>query len=327
MLRGYEAATLLCPSAVTGGPQALHQLAHALNTFGLPTEIAYYRAGGRIVRKGGRFICIAPERNVCLTAYEKYNPVPSAGWSFNEKHLIVLPEVMITQYRSFSPNPVAIWWLAVDNAFRSSNQFSDKEFRKSIFSDASLHHFHPTAYARAFLRTQGIERTTMLSDYTDDQFTTVASRGPNPDRTVAHNPRKGSKLADAFFARNPDLDRRPIEGLSRREVWEAFRKTQVYVDFSHFPGRECMPREAAVSGAVIFVHHMGAARFYEDYPLPNFYRFTSAHVESGELRRKIDAVFANPLRFWKDQESFRRSTAWEKNVFFDQVARSLGLRR
>ena len=42
---------ILCPPVVTGGPQALHQLAFALNRLGLPTQMAYYQGAGSFVER------------------------------------------------------------------------------------------------------------------------------------------------------------------------------------------------------------------------------------------------------------------------------------
>ncbi|GLS52014.1 hypothetical protein GCM10007886_01960 [Methylobacterium gregans] len=313
--------TLLCPAMVTGGPQALHQLAFALNRRALPTQLAYYANGGQLVREGDAVRCVAPPQNPCLVAYDKYCPVPAERFALTSDHLVVLPEVLAHLHRAYAPAQAAVWWLSVDNAFHERAALLNEKVRLELFADRGLRHWAPTFYAREFLRRQGVPEIAMLSDHVDDQFTTWQPEGPGPDAVVAYNPRKGGELAAAFFARHPDLTPRPITGLDRRGVWAAFRRARVYVDFSHFPGREFMPREAAASGAVIFVRNRGAAQFYDDYPLPDAYRFTDAALEDGSLYARVSAALAEPESHWLVQESLRQNVRWEAETFERQADR------
>ncbi|MFC6777298.1 hypothetical protein [Methylobacterium gregans] len=239
-------------------------------------------------------------------AYDKYCPVPAERFALTSDHLVVLPEVLAHLHRAYAPAQAAVWWLSVDNAFHERAALLNEKVRLELFADRGLRHWAPTFYAREFLRRQGVPEIAMLSDHVDDQFTTWQPEGPGPDAVVAYNPRKGGELAAAFFARHPDLTPRPITGLDRRGVWAAFRRARVYVDFSHFPGREFMPREAAASGAVIFVRNRGAAQFYDDYPLPDAYRFTDAALEDGSLYARVSAALAEPESHWLVQESLRQ---------------------
>lgn len=316
-----RSVTLLCPAMVTGGPQALHQLAFALNRRGLPTRLAYYANGGRLVREGDAVRCVPPPQNPCLVAYDKYCPVPAESVALAPDHLVVLPEVLAHLHRDYAPAQAAVWWLSVDNAFHERAALRDAGVRAALFANRALRHWAPTFYAREFLRRQGVPEIAMLSDHVDDQFTTWRPAGPGPDPVVAYNPRKGGALAEAFFARHPDLTPRPITGLNRRGVWEAFRRARVYVDFSHFPGREFMPREAAASGAVIFVRNVGAAQHYDDYPLPDAYRFTDAALEDGSLHARVAAAIAEPETHWEVQASLRQNVRWEVETFEKQTDR------
>lgn len=273
---------------------------------------------------GDHVVCKQPTANPCLSAYDKYNPIPSRGWKSTPTHLVVVPEVRASLYSMFRPSRVAIWWLAVDNAYHASSKLRDKGFHDQFFADTELIHFCPTQYARTAIGKSGAERPYLLSDYTDDQFTTWRSRQPNKGLGIAYNPKKGAALAAEFFLRHPDLKAQAIAGLTRRDVWCTFRETLLYVDFSHFPGRECMPREAAGSGCTIFIHNRGAAAYYYDYPIPNYYRFSTEDVGSGSLYRRIRAALDEPSVTWNDQAAFRQLVRGEKSVFFKQVADILG---
>ncbi len=320
---GIKAVTVLCPVAVTGGPQALHQLAHTFNTLGLPTRIAYYGAGAQMRREGLEIICRPPAENPCFQAYDKYNPVASRGWTLAPDHLVVLPEVRASEFSGLAPARVAVWWLSVDNAFHQKSPLRDENTKAALFEDRSVMHWAPTFYAREFLRREGVPVVPMLSDYVDEQFTTWRTTAPNPEPVIAYNPRKGGELAASFFARHPDLTGRSISGLSRRGVCDALQRARLYVDFGHFPGREFMPREAAGSGAIIFIRNRGAAQFYDDYPLPPEYRYDDVELEDGRLYARVSAAIARPDPAWGRQEQFRQNVRWERVQFLQQAARTI----
>ena len=60
--------------------------------------------------------------------------------------------------------------------------------------------------------------------------------------------------------------------MSRAEVREALCKVKVYADFGSHPGRDRMPREAALCGACVLTNRRGSANFAEDVPLPTLYK-------------------------------------------------------
>jgi hypothetical protein len=100
-----------------------------------------------------------------------------------------------------------------------------------------------------------------------------------------------------------------------------------YVDFGHLPGKDRLPREAAASGAVVFVRKAGAGRFADDFPIPDFFRFDDDDVASGELFRRIAAVQESPQRFWADQAAFRDGIRSERDGLYDQLLALRGLDR
>jgi hypothetical protein len=323
MSMGYvKRVTFLCPTVVTGGPEAIHQAAQVLNGQGLPTDIAYYGPGGSLRLDGGQLVCDPPEANRCLTAYERYEPVVCRKALLRRHHLVVLPEVLAIQARLFQRASVAVWWLSVDNGLPGV----DEAGRRRFFADRAVKHLHQSAYAEDFLRGWGVT-SEPLADFTDPVFTSVVPEAPNPDPGVAYNPAKGADLAAAFFAQNPEVRGVALRGMSKAEIVESLRRTMVYVDFGHLPGKDRLPREAAASGAVVFLRRLGAGRFAEDFPIPDFFRFDADDVASGELARRVAAVQADPGAFWAQQETFRAGIRAERTEFCDQLLALRGQRR
>jgi hypothetical protein len=315
-------ATFLCPALLTGGPEAIHQAAQALNEQGVRADIAYYGAGASLHFDDGQLLVTPPPDNPCLTAYAHYEPVVCRRILLRRHHLVVLPEAIAFQTAPFSRATVAVWWLSVDNGAVPADLFA----RKAFFADRDLVHLAQSAYAADYLRSQGVTRTYPLGDYTDPAFTEVAPSGPNPDRVVAHNPAKGAELAAAFFAGDPAAVPLPLRGMTKEGIGAALRRARVYVDFGHLPGKDRLPREAAAAGAVVFVRRLGAGRFAEDFPVPDHFRFDEADVASGELARRVAEVQADPAPHWAQQEDFRARIRAERSELADQLRAIRGRR-
>lgn len=315
--------TFLCPAVTTGGPEAIHQVAQLLNTEGIRADIAYYGAGGALTLDGGRLRVTPPPLNPAPAAYAHYRPVACEQALLRRHHLIVLPEVLAVQAASFPGASVAVWWLSVDNALVDVPDTS----RRALFADRAVRHFHQSAYAADFLRSAGVPASTPLGDFTDARFTAVVPAGPGADPVVAYNPAKGADLAGAFFTGAPGISPAPIRGMTKDQIVDRLRSTRVYVDFGNLPGKDRLPREAAASGAVVFVRRLGAGRFSEDFPVPDFFRFDEADVHSGELARRVEAVLADPGPSWAQQAGFREEVFAERDTLRAQVRDLLGRRQ
>lgn len=321
---GYvKRVTFLCPTVITGGPEAIHQARQVLDEQGLQADIAYYGPGGTIQVDDGQALFGPPDVNPCTSVYANYRPVATERILLRRHHLVVLPEPLAAHAPMFGRASVAVWWLSVDNGLPGLDALA----RRAFFADTAVKHFHQSAYAEDFLRRHGVEASYPLADYTDPEFTSVVPEAPNPDAVVAHNPAKGGDLSGAFFAAHPELRELPLRGLSKSDMAATLRRTRVYVDFGHLPGKDRMPREAAASGAVVFVRKRGAGLFRADFPIPDFFRFDEDDVASGELFRRVAAVQADPASFWDQQEDFRAGIRAEHEDFRDQVRALRGQRR
>jgi len=324
MSLGYvKRATFLCPAMTTGGPEAIHQAAQIMNEQGLPTDIAYYGGDSQLNFDGGQVLVRPPSENPCTDAYAKYEPVPCARFLLRRHHLVVLPEPLAVQAPLFSRASVAVWWLSVDNGLLGV----EAGIRRAFFADRSIIHLTQSAYAADFLRRNGVTASFPLSDYTDPAFTSWAPSGPNAERAVAYNPVKGADVSAAFFAAHPDVRPLPLQGMTKAEMVATLRETMIYVDFGNFPGKDRMPREAAASGAVVFIRALGAGRFQEDFPVPDFFRFDEADVASGELQRRIATVQQDPAPYWAQQAEWRASIRGEQDELAEQLLTIRGRRR
>ena len=326
-LSRYRQVVIFCPVAASGGPEAIHQLSLSLHALGVACHIVHTddRHGARVV--DGKLVMLRPPHPTMTQVYAAYAPQYRDEIPIGPDTLIVLPEGLARAQRSFSGCGVAIWWLSIDNVFRALEGLDAEAELARVLQRPDLFHLHQSAYARDWLRTRGVERLFDLGDYTSPNFTAVPATAPARAPSVSYNGSKGSELAEDFFAANPDFEALALRGFSKPELQAIFRERMLYVDFGHFPGKDRLPREAAVCGGIVFVRRQGAAASYEDFPLPDDFKFSEEDVASGALRARLQAAIADPEGHWARQAQFRSLVAWEKAHFHDQVMRLWGVRR
>lgn len=327
LLSRFKRVAILAPAGTTGGPEAIHQLAHSLNTLGVRCDIAYFGAANQVQIEIDRIICRPPGHRPSMDYYRSYHPQVSEEIPVGPDTLAILPEAVANHHVHFKNCGVALWWLSVDNALRAQPALREPDRRAQLFGRSDLIHLHQSVYAREWLRANGAKNLYELGDYTSDAFTGAPARTFSPRPIAAYNANKGADIGREFFSENVKFEGLGLRGYAKTQLKAIFSERLIYVDFGHFPGKDRMPREAAVSGSVVFINRQGAGEYYDDFPLPDFFKFTAQDVTSGSLQARLDAVLADPEGYWAQQEFFRALVIWEKAQFHDQVMRLWGLRR
>jgi hypothetical protein len=316
----YSRVILMSPvDAITGGPEALHQLAFSIRQQGGEAGMAYY-AKDKGIDFSQTHVRPQTVEGKALEAYRRYEPQPYQDIELTASDLLVFPEVMASFATMDFACPKAIWWLAVDNALSANPALRYPRMPHRVFEDRDITHFYQSAYARQFLLERGAKKLVPLADYTG--IDEVIQWVPEPlERTVdvALFPNKGAELAQAFVASAPELSYTLIQNMSRAEVGEALRQTRVYIDFGGQPGKDRVPREAAISGNVVFLHHQGAGSYYEDSPLDDVYLFTQEDIRTGNLKARVQLVLQNRLHNFEQQSYYRQRVLNEQQEFGIQV--------
>jgi hypothetical protein len=317
---------IFSPWGATGGPEALHQLGFTLNTLGVRADMVYFGAEHAVEIEPNQIVCRKPSAPRMAEIYAEYDPQVSATIPLDDHTLVVLPEALANRTAPFRNGVVAIWWLSIDNVYNVWPQFADLEVARACAAAPGLVHLYQSVYSREFLRNLGAVRLHELGDYTSDIFTRQILRAPPEEPLCAYNAAKGGELAQDFFANHPRFEALALRGFSKAQLRDIFRRRLLYVDFGHLPGKDRLPREAAASGSIVFLHRKGAGAFYDDFPVPDFFRFDIEDVASGALAEKLGAVVADPASHWAQQQVFRTGVGWERRLFAQQVMRLLGRR-
>ena len=280
---------VLCPAAtVTGGPEALHQLVDSASRQGLDAVMVYLP---------GEYHTVPP-------AYAHYAIRTISEAEIYPTDVVVLPEVMAPDAPMYAYATTCVWWLSVDNAPPGSYNKGDLVLAQS-------------EYAYRALRAQGRDPR-FLGDWTDTSVFREQHL-PREDRVVV-NPAKGGFIRDRFAQLCPDIPLVEAKGLDRRGVAHLFATSKVFVDFGDQPGRDRMPREAAASGAVVFVRNAGAARFRQDYTMPEEFFFGVTDGDLVRLGEQLREVLRYEAGAHVAQTHYREHINHERVIFDRQVA-------
>lgn len=241
---------VLCPCWVkTGGPEALHQLAFNLHQLpGVTCSIFYY--GKRV-----------PE---VIQEYQSIYPVPKTEQLNQPGAHIVFPEgIAPDEIPCPSGGSRWVWWLS-----------ANRHFLMSQYMDCG--HLFQSEYARQKITALGAKGL-MLTDYIREIFTGKEATTVQRQPWIAYNAAKSS-LAALILSRTQQFALLPIQHMEAPQVRHVLSQCKIYMDFGAHPGRDRLPREAALNGCMIITGRDGAAGNDIDIPIPDVYK-----ISVGEL--------------------------------------------
>lgn len=323
--RNYKKILIVCPAgAISGGPEALHQLASHMNSLGLKA-----------------YMCYLPFTHKSLTpqSYERYM-TQTSPYEDSRDNLIIFPEVFPMLALNVKYAQVGLWWLSLDNFLerRYVSSFYDKiRYFKRVIQGRrpwggaqalkKLLHFSQTEHSSLYLRSFGIEPTPLIDSINEDFLTKrYLDRIEEKQDLILYNPTKGWKVTYKIIEAFPNWKFEPIKGLDRDQLTEKLFQAKLYIDFGHHPGRDRLPREAAMHGCCIISGKLGSASNDIDLPIPSQYkidsnspRFIKRFEEiTSQILENFPSHYAqfNSYREWlmEEPQIFRKQI---ENFFFD----------
>ena len=270
---------VVCPAnAVTGGPEAMHQLVHTANH----------------VERGSAAILYWPFLpQTTPQPYQHYVCPKILRDQVPEDALVVFPEIWPDVAHTFK-NRCALWWLSVDNFGSHGQRNLDK---------ISLH-LCQSEYAWQHVERFG--KRMMLTDWVSVE-PVLRERQPQ----VVVNPAKDAGLLRPFVE-SGRFQVAQLGGMNSGQVSEVLHASKVYVDFGKHPGRDRLPREAALAGCLVLSSNLGAARYWEDMPLPDWYKFDTLDEVLGKVAelmvRELPSASQLVYQTWvaKNRSVFKR---------------------
>ncbi len=116
----------------------------------------------------------------------------------------------------------------------------------------------------------------------------------------------------------PDVEFRAIEGMTYSDVCRALAESSLYVELGHLPGRDRLPREAALAGTPTVLLARGAGFCWADFPLGEKYRIPYTVDWAQQMAPVIREALADPSEIVATQQPFLEWVLGEK-VRYEQA--------
>ena len=91
-------------------------------------------------------------------------------------------------------------------------------------------------------------------------------------------------------------------------------ESQLYIDFGHHPGKDRMPREAAIRNCMVMTSKLGSAGNDIDVGIPENYKFTSNDESLEKISKSIHYALDNYLNEIHKFEKYRETIRNEYNT-------------
>ena len=316
----YKKILVVCPSNMTtGGPEALHQLVRHMIDLGLNAYIVYLPFG--VPAK-------APK------AYEKYQ-APVHNYEDTSGNIIIFPEIYPMLALKVKNAKAALWWLSLDNFLERKNISVVRDRyhliraiirrKKPLFGAKSLKNlinFSQTHHSTQYLLTCGITPVPLIDSinevFLNEKYQDYKKSKQN---IILFNPTKGKEVTKQLIKQFPNYKFMPLTGYSPEEMSTLLYNAKLYIDFGHHPGRDRMPREAAMHGCCLITGVLGSAGNAVDLPIPKQYKLNPNDInfflKFGSL---VEVIFTKFDTHFEAFEQYRHYLQKEPVIFKQQIA-------
>jgi len=339
---------IACPANVaTGGPELLHQLAyHFINDLNVEAFIYYYNFNSKKFKTP-----VHPEYQIYNVPY-----VLEIGEDEDiEKNILIVTEVQNALFllQRFRHIRKGVWFLSVDGYYyskltkkdffipRAINKIIKKIFKKPLIdfditsqevlnklvvkhdyrkdSLLKLASFYMTNTYRGLKWFSDLTPLYYLSEYINEFFLKTQTDLSQKKDIVAYNPKKGFSFTKKIIRYAPEIKFVPIINMTRQQVIKTLQKAKVYIDFGNHPGKDRLPREAAILGCCVITGKRGSAKYFEDVSIPEEYKFEDTKENINKIIQKIRFCFKNYKKAVEDFDYYRNVIKREKEKFLQDI--------
>lgn len=325
---------MICPKGVqTGGTELAHQLVDYLNN---NNKICYM-----VYCENGKFVnADIPD------GFKNYNILLKDTITDDNQSYIVIPETFLYFSKLFQKSKMVFWWMSFDNYFSNADLNTYYKFyNKGLLSlrqlaskiknydsnaiisfseikkidESRILHAYQSKYVSDMLHSLGIHKQLPLSDFINLDFLKNKSAGlpSNRKNIILYNPAKGYKITQKLIDLMPNIDFIPLKGLKRFEMMELFQRAKVYIDFGNHPGKDRIPREACINDCCVITGKNGSAKYFEDVPIPEIYKFDDDELEN--VRKLILDIFENYEKHIKNFVYYKSKILDEQKIFYAEI--------
>ena len=172
-------------------------------------------------------------------------------------------------------------------------------------------------YGQSFVRRHLNREAFIITDY-PRPMPSVADVN-RQSNVVTYNGAKGQWKIKELQALLPGVEFRPIQGMSFDEVCRTLASSALYVEIGHLPGRDRLPREAALLGTPTVMLARGAGFCWGDFPIGIDYRIPYTVDWAQHMAPVIQSALDDPETIRQAQEPFRAWVEGEKGRYDREV--------
>lgn len=291
------------PRLVTGGPEFLHQVCAGLRENGILAYIYYENCHPTLSPQ-------AP----CYTA--RYNNPWTTFIPETPAAALIVPEIYVedlfqTKYYSFTK---FILWESVNFYLTTIG-----EALLNFFPPNTIH-LSPTKYADEYLSFahEPKENIITVTDYISKEFLNLKKISTPKENLITYYAPKGNRFTSIIVK---ELEKKynysflPLEHYSTEELINILSRSKVFLDFSYFPGKNRMHREASICDNIIFTSNLGAAKYKEDVDIKDEYKFSPIGENLKAAEDKIHDCMENYDKYILDFKEHKEESLKEKEIF------------
>ncbi len=312
----------------SGGPELVHQLASQLLKMDYNVNMFYLPANSNF-----------NPADPVDPLYRKYYIPFVRNLEVSHKNIMIVPESSSLNLYVSKKMRRIMWWMSVDNYINNLCNILKKFKQNPLEStmpqffyfdknDSDIEHWVQSDYAEIFIKKNGIadKQIHKVRDYLNEAFLRRASKIDisQKEDIVAYNPVKGFEFTQKLLKVAPEINWRPIRDMTPEEVQQLLAKAKVYIDFGNHPGRDRIPREAAISGCCVLTGRRGAAANPNDIAIDDSFKFNDTDENIIPIIERIKDIFANFETNYKTHQHYRDQIMKEPSNFDFDVKAAFG---
>jgi len=271
----------------TGGPEALHQLCAMMRLQNMDAAVLYY---------GHR------DPNI-IESYAKIYGNPEFRGGVDGTAILIIPEAEDPAlWKAMGWQTLCVWWLSATRVYPLDDYFE-------------LYHCFQSFYARKHCEIFGL-RGIMLTDYlAETKLHPVHEKSPKCNVILINH--RSAHLVKFIAKALPEFEICLLAGMDHSRVITEMLRGKVYVDVGWHPGRDRMPREAAMAGCIVITGNFGASSG-DDIPIPSEFKLANLTIE--DLCRLIRMSIENYEEYYRRFEYYRHWIRQQEKEFQREVA-------
>ena len=312
----------------SGGPELVHQLASQLLKMEYNVYMFYLPANANF-----------DPADPIDPYYKKYHIPFVRNLEIDHKNIMIVPESSSLNLYVSTKIRRIMWWMSGDNYVNNLCNILKKFKQNPLEStmpkffyfdkeDSNIEHWVQSDYAKIFIKKNGIvdRQIFRVRDYLNEAFLQRASHIDvnQKENIVAYNPVKGFEFTQKLLKVAPEINWQAIRDMTPEEVQQLLARAKVYIDFGNHPGRDRIPREAAVSGCCVVTGRRGAAGNPNDIAIDESFKFNDTDDNLIPIVERIKNIFANFRPNYESQRKYREQIMTERAEFDRDVKAAFG---